>query len=81
MFDIAGGGAMRQRQEQDVARLQRIGMDELQARRRAHIRVDGVDVASGIFTAGDLRDFDAGMEGQQAQEFAPGVAAAADDAY
>ncbi len=59
---------------------QRVRVDELQIARAAHVRMHGVDVASGVLAAGDLRDLDAGVEGQQAQEFAARVAAAADDA-
>ncbi len=68
---------MRQREEQQVAGLHGVGMDELQAAHPAHVRVDAVDVVPDVLPAGDLGEFHAGMKMQQPQQFAAGVAAAA----
>ena len=81
LFDSAGRLAMRQRQKQQIARLDAAGRHELQGCMAAQIRMRAGEGLAGQALGCDLRQLDIGVEQQQPRQLAADVAACPDDAY
>ena len=79
-LNVAGGAAMGQGKDEQVAGLQLVWLDELQLGNAAQGGVHVMQRAPCLAAAADLNNFHVRVEEQQAQQLAARVAAAADNA-